>query len=1596
MPLDTNISPYYDDYSEDKNFHKVLFKPGLAVQARELTQLQTILQNQVKRVGDYLFVDGDKVTGPKPSVNLDARTVRILDSDARGVPINLENYMNTFVTTSNSDVIGFVEFVYTKDNPDIGDSVSLVISLKRFNSANDGMFDQNTNLDFYRDFTDALNRTRPNFTATTVTDITKNAFCTTTEFSKEIFLTNPNNSIEIGDLLVHPRITKKIYVTEIRSTIEIVVNEAPGVIIGNDRITFVKAATCPTMIFTQDPAVFYRNGYFVRCTNQKIVPDKNTGFPSKVVGFLSEDQIITSNDDVSLLDPALESSNYFALGADRLKIDLTLTSVGLNEYFAPASTEKYTDDANAEVQVESLTTSRIIYNSEDFIPLIKFNKGEIEFVKELTVDSVLDSKLAERTYDESGSYTVDKFTMYPSDGFEDSENLIFSLSAGKAYVGGYQVKTVGPTELKIPKNTKTETITSYNVNTTQGNYYKITGVSGGLVKPQLAEAADMYLELHSVLNPAAANTRIGTIAFKSMEYDSYSGSNVVYKLFTHYYAAEPEVPVSWQAWSSKFNIPEADGRYIANVFYESGDELSTLVYRIGPVLYSGGSISPTSGTKFYGLFREPDNYGVAYWYREWVAAGKDIGSIAGKFVAAALDSGTADATRILSNNKAFLSVINNSPFFDGIINVNQVKSIVGVRNAFTSYASSATYNNPSFYARIAQDGLSANNIILFDKKPSDALLFPLNKEYVKTVQNISTEYFKVFENISFTGGVFTRTLSLPESFPLGDGNIPASTARLNIILLIKTGATANVGYGTWDFEKGSVTVSGDAATLSINMGDSSFNGTGDIGIRIENDNVVPRTKTLITNQLKFLQINVAEVGFSMGTADIIRFNGVYKLANVARYLGNWNPDATYNYNDIISRNGVVYTSQMVSSNVDVFSGNAWAPVLAEPGQNFVFDNGQRDSFYDHGTVKYVGPSSTIPGAVLVSHSYFTHTGDGPAVVQSYPADYYPYIPTYRSVIDAREYNLRDTIDFRPRRLDNTDQQIYAQAIFPVSTVNTEIDLTYYIGRRDRIYVTNNFQNFSSPYNKFYYESGAESIYPIEPEDNSDLSKLSLAVIDIPPFATSAFDVRIAYDDNRRFTMKDIARIEDLTIRLDKAVKLQSVEIASLRSVITNDNGDILLKSGILIDDFSNLDKADLASGFFNCAIDETEKECFPSFNAYYVDLQAVENSDIFSFNDIISKKYEEEIFISQLEGNAFLNVNPGAINDGKGRAISSKKNSFLVNLLLTGGAMLLQSIALKTIAAYIVAAKGGIAVGGLAGGLTSYAGVAAVQAAQSGNVLAVAWQATRTMGLNFLEAVKSIDGIVKLVTRQLTDLVNIAEAVYEFVVGGFEGVVNMFTGGSSGGSLGSGGFVGGGYGSVGAAGQTAGGITTLAGSGALISQGVSTITTTMANILNQSIAQTFGGLQTGIVLISQGIVTGAITVAVAVANAISVALTGTVLISSASLAAANAWILAQPQILVVVAAIVIVYVAIKIVQKVWKSVKKLFCDERMKENIRFIKKMDNGLNLYSFEYKNEYKDIAGRGTKYGYIASEVETLYPKAVTIESNGFKAVNYSLIGR
>ena len=65
MPLNTNldVAPFFDDYNSNNQYYRILFRPGVALQARELTQSQSMLQNQIEQFGNWAFKNGDIVLG---------------------------------------------------------------------------------------------------------------------------------------------------------------------------------------------------------------------------------------------------------------------------------------------------------------------------------------------------------------------------------------------------------------------------------------------------------------------------------------------------------------------------------------------------------------------------------------------------------------------------------------------------------------------------------------------------------------------------------------------------------------------------------------------------------------------------------------------------------------------------------------------------------------------------------------------------------------------------------------------------------------------------------------------------------------------------------------------------------------------------------------------------------------------------------------------------------------------------------------------------------------------------------------------------------------------------------------------------------------------------------------------------------------------------------------------------------------------------------------------------------------------------------------------------------------------------------------------
>ena len=138
MPQQTNlnVSPYFDDFNSDNNYSKVLFKPGYPVQARELTTLQSILQNQIEKFGQHFFKEGAKVIPGNTGYNAQYYAVE-LNNSYLGVPVEayVSQLIGTKITGQTSGVTAVVDNVLFAANSERG-NLTLYVNYLSSNTAN--------------------------------------------------------------------------------------------------------------------------------------------------------------------------------------------------------------------------------------------------------------------------------------------------------------------------------------------------------------------------------------------------------------------------------------------------------------------------------------------------------------------------------------------------------------------------------------------------------------------------------------------------------------------------------------------------------------------------------------------------------------------------------------------------------------------------------------------------------------------------------------------------------------------------------------------------------------------------------------------------------------------------------------------------------------------------------------------------------------------------------------------------------------------------------------------------------------------------------------------------------------------------------------------------------------------------------------------------------------------------------------------------------------------------------------------------------------------------------------------------------------------
>jgi hypothetical protein len=503
MAQNFNVSPYYDDFSPSNEFYRILFQPGRAVQARELTQIQSMLQNQISSFGQNIFAEGSLVSGGQTSLDDSAFYLKVSSTytvSNTTVTVDYSNIVGNYIVEEGSGKVGLVKQYI----PAVGtDPTTLYVSI--------------------------ISGPQTPFTDNSTYYVINNPI-----IISPLYYFNSLSSCSGASLLFH-------------------INEA----------------------------VFFSIGTFCYCPSQTLVVGKYTKTPSQVVGLNVVESIVNYTDDATLLDPALGASNYLAPGADRYKIDLQL------------ATQPYTVPATSYPQ---------------FIQLATIVNGSIVNNVTTPIYSTIMDTMAKRSYDTNGNFIVKNFLPTLLNDPQNTNNLILQISAGSAFVQGYEIETISPTTLSLAKARTTATDLQKSINTIYGNYTYVNTLSG--CAPDVTATNNTFLvEIHSVTTGQNASTKIGTALIRGLEYSSGTGSSAVFGVFFD------DLTLTNNSFASARSLYAAAGTYSTYAF---------------SAIIDGSAIVNGSAQLFFPaetplVFQLPRNYtqslaNVGYYYRQSFSA----------------------------------------------------------------------------------------------------------------------------------------------------------------------------------------------------------------------------------------------------------------------------------------------------------------------------------------------------------------------------------------------------------------------------------------------------------------------------------------------------------------------------------------------------------------------------------------------------------------------------------------------------------------------------------------------------------------------------------------------------------------------------------------------------------------------------------------------------------------------------------------------------------------------------------------------------------------------------------------------------------------
>lgn len=502
MSLNTttySVAPYHDDYDENKGFLKILFKPGVSVQTRELNQLQTNLQDQINRMGQHFFEDGSPVIDGGVNIDTSVDFIDVIFTDA------------TLKVTAGSSPITTAQ---------VRNRIAQLIRSTTYNNA--GIYAQ-------EDTVTVTNGSAKEVEADILSHI---ILSETTELTKYRFFIRYTRK-SIGFDKFNPQ-------TSLKTTSSILDTDDTILVDANDTVgTIDKVGTCTRISALE--GVYFVDGFFIKLVNQEtLIENPQVDLPiTGNISFKAEQTIVNFSNDASLLDNATGTPNQQAPGADRYKISLTVVlNTDQNEYLnIPFNSNKVFNLTPQETSLSQFITVQEYINGKPVNPVLaKYNPETNRFA----------NSLAKRTFEESGSYCLNPFVVDIREAFNDGgnrgrfeadtdaqtqalkANYSIGIEPSVAYVEGYRVETLNRKEILAPKARDREI--GEDVTLTSGTGLYVEGVfnttGSGVVLPTGGDT----LNVLSTTN--GASTTAGNVTFNALEKISGSKYRLYFSLDT--------------------------------------------------------------------------------------------------------------------------------------------------------------------------------------------------------------------------------------------------------------------------------------------------------------------------------------------------------------------------------------------------------------------------------------------------------------------------------------------------------------------------------------------------------------------------------------------------------------------------------------------------------------------------------------------------------------------------------------------------------------------------------------------------------------------------------------------------------------------------------------------------------------------------------------------------------------------------------------------------------------------------------------------------------------------------------------------------------